>query len=130
MASKVGQLKPFMIEENKEGPTRSVSKTTANKWQGSILANIKKSCKKEEKWVTLLDKVWSPKKTPNCGFPDTDTTNAMQVDLLLEYVSQYAPNALYKRSLNVQRVSRLSGSLSGTGLDSNPQATSSILTTQ
>ena len=32
--SKVGQLKPFMIEEKKEGPNNSISEVTANKWKG------------------------------------------------------------------------------------------------
>ena len=41
-SSKAGQLKPFRIEEKKEGPDNSVSETTANKWQGCMLANIKK----------------------------------------------------------------------------------------
>jgi len=59
--SKIGQLKPFMIEEKKEGPTRSVSEVTANKWQGCMLANIKK----EEKWTTLIEKTWKTKKTEN-----------------------------------------------------------------
>ena len=42
--SKVGQLKPFMIEEKKQGPN-TVSEVTANKWQGCKLANIKKRSK-------------------------------------------------------------------------------------
>ena len=51
MTSKIGHLKPFMIEEKKEGPNRTVSEATANKWQGCILANIKK----EEKWLPYLN---------------------------------------------------------------------------
>ena len=94
MASKIGQLKPFMIEEKKEGPQKSVSETTANKWQGCMIANIKK----EEKWLPLLSpKTWQPKKTLNRGFiGDEAVANANQVDMLLEYVSQYAPNAVYR----------------------------------
>jgi hypothetical protein len=62
MASKIGQLKPFMIEEKKEGPHKTVSETTANKWQGCMIANIKK----EEKWLPFLSpKSWKPKKTEN-----------------------------------------------------------------
>ena len=57
-SSKAGQLKPFMIEEKKEGPDNVISEVTANKWKGSILANIKK----EEKWVTLISRTWEPKK--------------------------------------------------------------------
>ena len=41
-STKAGQLKPFMIEEKKDGPNRTISEVTANKWQGCILANIKK----------------------------------------------------------------------------------------
>ena len=50
--TKAGQLKSFMIEEKKDGPNRTVSKVTANKWQGCITANIKK----EEKWLPLMTK--------------------------------------------------------------------------
>ena len=57
-SSKVGQLKPFMIEEKKEGPDNVIQEVTANKWNGSILANIKK----EEKWVALISRTWEPKK--------------------------------------------------------------------
>ena len=93
MTSKAGQLKPFMIEENKEGPSRSVSEITANKWQGCMMANIKK----EEKWVPLMSKTWQPKKSANRGFTGaTAADDSTQVDLMLEYVSQYAPNALYR----------------------------------
>jgi hypothetical protein len=92
-SSKVGQLKPFMIEEKKEGPTRSVSEITANKWQGCMVANIKK----EEKWVPLMTKTWQPKKTANRGLAGaTAADDSTQVDQMLEYVSQYAPNALYR----------------------------------
>ena len=94
MTSKVGQLKLFMIEEKKEGPTRSVTETTANKWQGCILANIKK----EEKWLKFLPpKTWKAKKTVNRGFTGAEAAaDTTQVDMLLEYISQYAPNALYR----------------------------------
>ena len=81
-----------MIEEKKEGPLRAVSETTANKWQGCIIANIKK----DEKWVPLIPKVWKPKKIKNRGFEDIDVATATQIDLMLEYVSQYSPNCLYR----------------------------------
>ena len=55
--SKVGQLKPFMIEEKKDGPNNTVSEVTANKWQGCMLANIKK----EANWLPLISLTWSPK---------------------------------------------------------------------
>ena len=91
--SKVGQLKPFMIEEKKEGPNNSISEVTANKWKGSIIANIKK----EEKWVALISQTWEPKKITNRGLTGNDAAaKATQIDLMLEYVSQYAPNALYR----------------------------------
>ena len=93
MTSKIGQLKPFMIEEKKEGPSRSVSEVTANKWQGCMLANIKK----EEKWIILIDKTWKAKKNANRGLAGADAAaTCAQVDLMLEYVSQYAHNALYR----------------------------------
>ena len=93
MSSKIGQLKPFMIEEKKEGPSRSVSEVTANKWQGCMLANIKK----EEKWSPLIGKTWGPKKTANRGLAGaTADADCAQIDMMLEYVSQYAPNALYR----------------------------------
>ena len=47
---KVGQLKPFLIEEKREGPLNAISEATANKWQGNITANIKK----EENWLLSL----------------------------------------------------------------------------
>ena len=94
MASKIGQLKPFMLEEKKEGPNKTISETTANKWQGCMIANIKK----EEKWLPFLSpKIWQPKKITNRGLTGADAlTSATQIDMLLEYVSQYAPNALYR----------------------------------
>ena len=103
--SKVGQLKPFMIEEKKEGPNNSISEVTANKWKGSIIANIKK----EEKWVALISQTWEPKKITNRGLTGNDAAaKATQIDLMLEYVSQYAPNALYrditKRATSLENV--------------------------
>ena len=89
MSSKIGHLKPFMIEEKKEGPNKTISETTFNKWQGCITANVKK----EEKWKDLLIKEWQPKKVTNRGL---EQNVSLQVDLMLEYVSQYAPNALYR----------------------------------
>ena len=92
-SSKAGQLKPFMLEDKKDAHTRSISEVTANKWQGCMLANIKK----EEKWLPFLSKTWKPKKIKNRGFSgDSAVTDANQVDLLLEYIAQYAPNHLYR----------------------------------
>ena len=91
--TKAGHLKPFMIEEKKDGLNRTVSEVTANKWQGCILANIKK----EEKWISLMTQEWQPKNTANRGFTGTEAEATFtQVDLMLEYVSQYAPKALYR----------------------------------
>ena len=94
MASKIGQLKPFMLEEKKEGPNKTISETTANKWKGCMIANIKK----EDKWLPFLSpKTWQPKKIPNRGLTGGDASaSATQIDMMLEYVSQYAPNALYR----------------------------------
>ena len=90
--SKVGQLKPFMIEENKKGPNNTVSEVTANKWQGCMLANIKK----EANWLPLIPLTWGPKKSTNRNFTGADAAaNSSKVDTMLEYLSQYAPNALY-----------------------------------
>ena len=93
MASKIGQLKPFMLEEKKEGASRTVSETTVNKWKGCILANVKK----EEKWIPFISKKWKPKKVPNRGLTGSSAdADSLQIDTLLEYISQYAPNALYR----------------------------------
>ena len=70
-----------------------VSETTANKWQGIILANIKKN----ETWIPLLNKDWKVKKVANRGFTGAQAAEtAVQVDQMLEYLSQYAPNCLYR----------------------------------
>ena len=96
-SSKVGHLKPFMLEDKKDALTRSVSEVTANKWQGCMIANIKK----EEKWIPFLSSTWGTKKTINRGFTGEKATfDASQVDLLLEYVAQYAPNHLYRDITN------------------------------
>ena len=58
MASKVGQLKPFYLEDKKEGPNQTITDATFTKWQGSIQANLRK----EEKWSALLSLNWQPKK--------------------------------------------------------------------
>ena len=77
--SKVGQLKPFLIEERREGPLNSISEATANKWQGNLTANIKN----EENWMPLINATWSNKKTPNRGYPQEDTTSANYVQQML-----------------------------------------------
>ena len=93
MTSKVGQLKPFYLEEKKEGPNQTVSDATFTKWQGSILANIRK----EDKWSPLVSTTWGSKRTPNRGFTsDTAASEAQQVDLMLAYLAQYAPSVLYR----------------------------------
>ena len=48
--NKVGQLKPFLIEEKREGPLNSISEATANKWIGNLTANLKKY----EQWLPLV----------------------------------------------------------------------------
>ena len=82
MASKVGQLKPFHLEDKREGPTKTVSETTVNKWEGCILTNIKK----EEKWHKFLHpKTWTAKKVTNRGFTGADAaTDATQLDMMLD----------------------------------------------
>ena len=92
MARKATQLKPFLIEERREGPLNAISEATANKWQGNLTANIRK----EESWLPLVNAVWSGKKTPNRGFPEDDTASSNSVQQMLEYVSQFAPNCLYR----------------------------------
>ena len=58
-----------MLEEKKEGPNKTISETTANKWQGCMIANIKK----EEKWLPFLSpKIWQPKKITNRGLTGAD----------------------------------------------------------
>ena len=93
MASKVGQLKPFYLEEKKEGPSQTISDATFTKWQGCILANIRK----EDKWAPFLTRNWGKKKDQNRGFDsDTAAADAQQVDLMLAYLAQYAPSVLYR----------------------------------
>ena len=91
--SKVGQLKPFMLEEKKEGPENTISETTFNKWKGCMIANIKK----EDKWLPLISLTWQGQKSAHRGFTGDDAASqSTQVDALLEYIAQYAPNALYR----------------------------------
>ena len=55
-----------------------------NKWQGCIIANIKK----EEKGIPLLSSTWGAKKLLNCGLTgEKADSNATQIDLLLECVA-------------------------------------------
>ena len=95
LASKVGVLKPFRIEDRKDANNR-VSETTANKWKGSVLQNIRK----EPRWNPLLDLTWRPKKIPNRGpeprpaaegpppVPAVPAAEvAADVDSMLEYIS-------------------------------------------
>ena len=58
MVAKVGQLKPFMLEEKKVRPRETISERTANKLQGCKLSNLKKN----EKWVPFLSKMWKLKR--------------------------------------------------------------------
>ena len=112
------------IEDRKDANNR-VSETTANKWKGSVLQNIRK----EPRWVPLLDLVWRPKKVPNRGLdprpaqagpppvPEVPAAAiAADVDSMLEYISQYAPNSLY-RDITVR-----STSLNNVWEASRPQA--------
>ena len=92
MAKKAGQLKPFLIEEKREGPLNNISEATANKWIGNLTANIKK----DENWLRLITATWGKKKSHNRGYPDDDDISANHVQQMLEYVSQFAPNCLYR----------------------------------
>ena len=49
MTKTAGQLKPFLIEEKREGPLNNISEATGNKWIGNLTANIKK----EENWLNF-----------------------------------------------------------------------------
>ena len=94
MATKVDNLKPFCLEERKEGSNNKVSEVSVNKWQGYILTNVKKI----EEWLKFLPKedkpIWAQKKTPDRGFDEG--TDALQLNDMLEYISQYAPDCLYR----------------------------------
>ena len=58
-----------------------------------MLANIKK----EANWLPLIPLTWGPKKSTNRNFTGADAAaNSSKVDAMLEYLSQYAPNALYR----------------------------------
>ena len=91
MTTKVNSIKPFFLEEKKQGPKQLVSETSVNKWEGCILTNIKK----DDKWLpfTAQGYTWDPKKTLNRG---KDAATAKNIDAMLEYISQYAPNCLYR----------------------------------
>ena len=94
--AKAGHIKPFSLEDRKEGPDK-VSEVSVNKWQGCIIANVKR----EEKWHKFLpagDKSeWQPKKVMDRGFNgETKAADALQLNAMLKYVSQYAPNCLYR----------------------------------
>ena len=92
-SSKVGQLKPFMLEEKKEGPDNTISETTFNKWKGCMIANVKK----EDKWLPFVSQTWLSKKEKNHGLKgEKADSESNLIDGLLEYVAQYAPNALYR----------------------------------
>ena len=105
---KIGILKPFNIEDRKDSKSK-VSEITANKWQGCLLQNIRK----EPRWVPLLDLVWQQKKVQDRGVlarpaqPGPPAVEAVppasiaaDIDALLEYVSQYSPNCLYRDITN------------------------------
>ena len=62
IASKVGILKPFRIEEWKDSNNR-VFETTTNKWKCCILQNIRK----EPRWNAPIELNWRPKKIANRG---------------------------------------------------------------
>ena len=82
-----------MLEEKKEGPDNSISETTFNKWKGCMIANIKK----EDKWLPFVSSTWLSKKTEHHGLTgDTAVSTSNLIDGLLEYIAQYAPNALYR----------------------------------
>ena len=105
MATKVGHLKPFYIEDKKEGPAQTITDATFTKWQGCILSNIRK----EEKWAPFVTTEWGTNKVQNRGFnSDTAVADAQQVDLMLAYVAQYAPSVLYRditqRSISLSSV--------------------------
>ena len=102
--TKVGVLKPFNIADKKD-PDGRVSEVTANKWQGCILQNLRK----EPKWIPLLELEWGQKKVANRGVhgrPEVPgpplipavpaATVATDIDSMLEYISQYSPNCLYR----------------------------------
>ena len=54
-----------------------------------MLANIIK----DESWAGLLSETWDVKKVQNRG---KDAATATKIDSMLEYISQCAPNCLYR----------------------------------
>ena len=53
--------------------------------------------KKDDKWIPYVNKTWKPKKIDNRGFTgEQAATSSREVDQILEYVAQYAPNCLYR----------------------------------
>ena len=96
MAGKAAHVKPFRLDDHKVGSNK-LSEVIVSKWQGGILANIKK----EDKWLVFLatgtTPQWGLKRVADRGLVGDDkAATALQVDAMLEYVAQYAPGCLYR----------------------------------
>ena len=89
-APKAATIKPFMLEEKKEGPRQVVSEISVNKWIGCVITNIKM----ETNWYpfTVTGYSWDQKKVVNQGKEDAGI--AQNIEAMLEYIGQYAPNCL------------------------------------
>ena len=96
MGDKSGSLKPFYLEEKKSGPRGIILETTASKWKQVCLQNMRK----DDKWRPLLGIVWDCRAVSK-GLVDgadeqANVTKATNVDAMLTYVAQYAPEALFR----------------------------------
>ena len=117
--NKVGYLKPFNLEDRKD-TNGSVNETTVNKWQGCMIQNVRK----DQRWILLLELEWQPKRVNNRGVVGRPAVAgppvvpavpaaavAADIDAMLEYVSQFSPNCLYRdittRATSLQAVWRL-----------------------
>ena len=93
--AKLPSLKPFNLEEKQNGPNGTVTEATVSRWEHVILQNLRK----EDKWAPYLSTTWNVKEDFK-GFAGRDdaekTSKAQAVDAMLAYITQYAPEALFR----------------------------------
>ena len=91
--------KPYLLEDCKASPHDKITEVEFDRWQGVILANIKKN----PKFLPILSTTWQKSSSVNRGLVDdengTAAEKAKQVDALLAHISHYGPSAL-QRDIN------------------------------
>ena len=89
--SKAATLKPFHLEDKKNSDG-SVSEATVARWENVILRNIRK----EDMWKLHVTTTWDTSKIHK-GFEDEGKEKkAEEVESMLAYVAQYAPEAIFR----------------------------------